>query len=99
MSTSNVDCLPAELEDWIYLPEELFRKPWEHFAPFLADHGYILANTPEYEQDSNLSVPTKPARDPFHPADDEDFLYRLFLYDGAALRQQVFFQQVSRYSF
>lgn len=94
-----VDPLPAELQEWSYLPLELIRKPWDHFAPFLASHGYILANTPEYDQDTDsITAPRKPAMDPFHPADDEDFLYRLFQSEGAPLRLENYFQEVSPYS-
>ena len=89
--------LPEELQDWKYLPLELFRKPWDHFAPFLASHGYILAHTPEYDSDPRVeTAPRKPPSDPFHPADDEDFLYRLFLRDERTrLAQDGFFQQVN----
>jgi hypothetical protein len=89
--------LPEELQDWKYLPLELFRKPWDHFAPFLAAHGYILAHTSEYDSDPRVeTAPRKPPKDSFHPADDEDFLYRTFLDEEVKrLPQVAFFQQVN----
>ena len=89
--------LPEELEDWIYLPLELFRKPWHHFAPFLASHGYIIAHTEQYNTDPRVeSTPRKPPTDAFHPADDEDFLYRLFPFTHKKrVAEEGFFQHVS----
>jgi hypothetical protein len=89
--------LPEELQDWKYLPLELFRKPWDHSAPFLKTYGYILAHTPEYDSDPRVeTAPRKPPKDSFHPADDEDFVYRLSLPDERKrLAQEGFFQQVN----
>jgi hypothetical protein len=49
-------------------------------AEFLRRHGLKLHGTPDYHRDDsahNKRFPTKTALDPFHPADDEDFIHRL----------------------
>ena len=71
--------LPAELQEWLYLPVELFRKPWEHFAPFLAAHGYILAHTPEYDQQDTLTF--EPGQPPIPFQSTFDFRFAFIDFD------------------
>ncbi|KAJ7817047.1 armadillo-type protein [Mycena olivaceomarginata] len=65
---------------WDTYEENYFDLPWFCCAEFLRRHGLRLHGTPDYHRDDsahNKRFPTKTALDPFHPADDEDFIHRL----------------------
>jgi hypothetical protein len=84
--------LPEELQDWKQIEIEDFRKPWNHFTPFLASHGFFLFDTPEYDLDPvGHTPPMKPAGDPFHPADEEDFVHTI---RTVYFKEEYFFQRV-----
>ena len=82
--------MPAELQDWHNIEIKDFRRPWEHFTPFLASHGYSLFGTWAYDE-AHLQ-PMKPARDPFHPTDEEAYVYTA---RSVPYKLPYFFQAVS----
>ncbi|EPQ54762.1 hypothetical protein GLOTRDRAFT_130116 [Gloeophyllum trabeum ATCC 11539] len=88
--------LPDELKDWDNIEDEsLFRKPWEHYELFLAQHGYTLLGAPAYDDPQVFErIPRRPALNPFFPKDDEDFVHRpVFMWEEVEyLRLPQFFQ-------
>ena len=66
-----------KLHAWPDLEIEDFGKPWKEFQPFLEAHGYALFGSHEYDiRSTSGGCPTKAAKEPFHPSDDEDFVNR-----------------------
>ncbi|KAJ7244066.1 kinase-like domain-containing protein [Mycena rebaudengoi] len=64
--------------DWDSYPPEEFGIPWRSCANLLLSHGLRLWGTPDYEDTTyDECFPKRPAPDPFHPQDDEDFVHRL----------------------
>jgi len=71
---------------------------------FSGSHGITLCpfshpmgtHPPEYDSDPHVeTAPRRPHKDPFHPVDDKDFLYRLSLcVECTCLPQEGFFQEV-----
>ncbi|KAI5885425.1 kinase-like protein [Schizophyllum commune H4-8] len=69
---------PQDLPSWHELAVEDFQKPWLHYEPFLRSRGYILQSSPDFDSEATKDrFPTKPAKDPFHPRNDEDFVHRI----------------------
>lgn len=69
---------PQDLPSWHELAVEDFQKPWLHYEPFFRSRGYILQSSPDFDSEATKDrFPTKPARDPFHPREDEDFVHRI----------------------
>ncbi|KAL1749244.1 kinase-like domain-containing protein [Schizophyllum fasciatum] len=69
---------PQDLPSWHELAVEDFQKPWLYYEPFLRARGYILQSSADFDSDATKDCfPTKPAVDPFHPKDDEDFVHRI----------------------
>lgn len=67
----------CDLHEWPDFEVDDFDKPWKEFQSFVEAHGYALYGSEEYNKRSiSGCCPTKAARDPFHPADDEDFIHR-----------------------
>jgi hypothetical protein len=81
----------CDLHDWPDLEIEDWSTPWKELGPFLEAHGYAIYGSDEYNKRSIAGCcPTKPAKDPFNPADDEDFIHRTDWIQGQLLADYYF---------
>lgn len=88
-----VPLLPQHLQNLPDIGPDLFQEPWDIFSHFLLYYGYTLANTPAYDAVPTSHVPSKLARDPFHPKDGEAFTYNK---TDFYLKHDNYFQMMSQ---